>query len=294
MSEDYLLIFLKRDESLDDSVVLGCKTCPNKLPKCNCGKNQQCKQITRTCTKCAHIECIGGLEHNVGGIVGGVIGSVAFLVLIALFVIRSRRKHQRLNRVMKLEKQLELQEKTETEKLLEPEVIGLEEVLEDPKRKKQRSTKSRSIHLMASSALSRASNIIPVTYSPGAMLQRNLQSTTFGTPLQTHTAVRAVPKLVNTQSFREEPERSVSLSLGENYAKQNLKSLTKNQRDTIGLTHIVEDEDDFSIISEEIEPRRAPPKVFIDSKRFSEVLLEGAVERVVVDVNPFDDTNALK
>lgn len=71
----------------------GCVSCPTPAP-CNCAANEQCFQISRSCTTCSSNKCVpidtsgsgsgGGVSK--GAVAGAVIGSLLFLcIVVAVF-----------------------------------------------------------------------------------------------------------------------------------------------------------------------------------------------------------------
>lgn len=123
-------------------------------PVCNCASDEICVKSSRTCTQCPTTSCepsaptptpvsssSGG--SNVGAIAGGVVGGLAFIAILTLlawwFVIRKRR-----------------QEQTE----------ALDHVSVQPENS-VRHERGRSMQSIASTVLTRASNVIQIAYIPG-------------------------------------------------------------------------------------------------------------------------------
>lgn len=84
----------------------GCVLCPTSQMSCpSCASNEVCNQRARTCSTCAENVCVasessGGLSTNVGAIAGGVVGGVAVLALISLFLFYKYvylKKHPRVD-----------------------------------------------------------------------------------------------------------------------------------------------------------------------------------------------------
>ncbi|KZT24531.1 hypothetical protein NEOLEDRAFT_1067310 [Neolentinus lepideus HHB14362 ss-1] len=70
-------------------------------PACNCGANEQCIQIGRTCTTCPTVQCIpnsssSGTTHSSGvskgSLAGAIIGVMLFLAVAAVFFVWYRRR----------------------------------------------------------------------------------------------------------------------------------------------------------------------------------------------------------
>lgn len=125
-----------------------CVTCDTE-PVCNCNSNESCVESSRTCTQCPTTTCVpiaststssstssGG--SNAGAIAGGVIGGLACIALATFlvwwFVIRKRRQMQ---------------------------------AAAEPATGSVRHERSRSMQSIASTVLTRASNVIQIAYIPG-------------------------------------------------------------------------------------------------------------------------------
>lgn len=292
----------------DDGVADQCVSCPDTLPTCNCKPGENCRQITRTCEKCAYIECSSsGLSKNVGGIAGGIVGGVIFIALVVGYLVWARKRHHKLNRLLRMEAQdKELLEVIDGEyrdedgqKPIRMKTLGESELnlaVSLPGGQLLHFARLRALRvlqmtflLMASLALSRALNIIPIAYIPGVKIRSNLtllnnrqivddvqsidlrKPTTYGSPLSTVTAVRAIPKLVDVGRKATAPlsqeviyendndsESDIgSLTSSEGYRRNNpsLKLLSereqqeKKRKSVPGLTHIVEENDADELIS---------------------------------------------
>ncbi|KAL2814174.1 hypothetical protein BJX63DRAFT_205427 [Aspergillus granulosus] len=135
-----------------------CKECPSSAPPCPvCPSGTRCTMIAQSCTQCASMECVeipssstdsqdgsSGGGTNTGAIAGGVIGGVAVVGLVVFliwwFVIRKKRNQQREN----------ASEKASS-------------YVADPASGQSR----KSTHSIASTVLTRASNVIQIAYIPG-------------------------------------------------------------------------------------------------------------------------------
>ena len=136
-----------------------CLECPPTTPSCpSCPSGQVCSLIPQSCNECAHMTCIasatgsgGKSGPNVGAIAGGVIGGIAFVALVTFlvwrFFIRDRRQQQ-------LEEEWEEEDDITTQKSQFQE---------------QRDARAsvHTVHSVASTMLSRASNMIPIAFIPG-------------------------------------------------------------------------------------------------------------------------------
>ncbi|GAM41092.1 hypothetical protein TCE0_041f13953 [Talaromyces pinophilus] len=125
-----------------------CVTCTTE-PVCNCAAGETCVESSRTCTECPTTSCLpaastststpsSGGGTNTGAIAGGVVGGlVAIAIGVFLFwwfVIRKRRQEQ---------------------------------AAQQPAEPSIRHERSRSMQSIASTVLTRASNVIQIAYIPG-------------------------------------------------------------------------------------------------------------------------------
>ncbi|CEL07662.1 hypothetical protein ASPCAL10818 [Aspergillus calidoustus] len=135
-----------------------CKDCPASAPTCPaCPSGTRCVMNAQSCTQCAYMECVkvassssgsqessSGGGANTGAIAGGVIGGVAVVGIVVFliwwFVIRKRRNQQRADASEKASSHVA-----------------------DPGSSQSR----KSTHSIASTVLTRASNVIQIAYIPG-------------------------------------------------------------------------------------------------------------------------------
>ncbi|KAL3432716.1 hypothetical protein BDV09DRAFT_173516 [Aspergillus tetrazonus] len=139
-----------------------CKQCPQESPSCDCPSGTKCVMTAQSCTECATIQCVktstssssdsedsssGGGGTNAGAIAGGVIGGLAavgiIVFLIWWFVIRKKRNQQRA----------EESEKASSYAARAPASSAAQS--------------RKSTHSIASTVLTRASNVIQIAYIPG-------------------------------------------------------------------------------------------------------------------------------
>ncbi|KAJ5593953.1 uncharacterized protein N7459_000161 [Penicillium hispanicum] len=127
-----------------------CKSCGNSAPACpSCPAGTTCSMTSQTCDQCATTKCIADPNSSsgppssgpnvgaiAGGVVGGVIGLAIILGLVWWFVIRPRRQA----RAEQIEKSSQF----------------------NAARSQRKSTNS-----IASTVLTRASNVIQIAYIPG-------------------------------------------------------------------------------------------------------------------------------
>ncbi|EED12201.1 conserved hypothetical protein [Talaromyces stipitatus ATCC 10500] len=126
-----------------------CVTCDTE-PVCNCAAGESCIESSRTCTACPTTTCMPAAStsapsstsssggSNAGAIAGGVIGGIACVAIVVFliwwFVIRKRRQAQ---------------------------------AAAQPAENSVRHERSRSMQSIASTVLTRASNVIQIAYIPG-------------------------------------------------------------------------------------------------------------------------------
>lgn len=141
-----------------------CLQCPPETPACpNCPSGQTCSLLTRTCDTCASTTCIsdnqasnggsnsGGGGPNIGAIAGGVAGGVVFIVVISFLIWKFWFKGKR-------------------RPIEEDYDIGSEKMsTHNPNFGMHRSGRNstHTVQSMASTVLTRASNIIQIAYIPG-------------------------------------------------------------------------------------------------------------------------------
>jgi len=143
-----------------------CVECPNSAPSCaglNCeAKGMTCVQTTASCHSCAQASCLNVSAQqptqsgkvNVGAIAGGVVGGVAFVAILVFliwkFCLKGKRRPYEETEAMEVN-MAENQEK------------------KDADFASRRSTRmsTHTVASMASSVLTRASNIIQIAYIPG-------------------------------------------------------------------------------------------------------------------------------
>ncbi|EGE80410.1 hypothetical protein RJZ56_007375 [Blastomyces dermatitidis] len=133
--------------------------CPAKPPPCpECPEGETCSLISQSCQACQKTVCIslgevGGVaapdepaSSNIGAIAGGVIGGLAVLAVLVLAYFYFRKK--RANRAANQQWESESYEKQES-------LAG------------SRVTRQSTVGSIASTVLTRASNVIQIAYIPG-------------------------------------------------------------------------------------------------------------------------------
>ncbi|KAI9371309.1 hypothetical protein BJX61DRAFT_534902 [Aspergillus egyptiacus] len=134
-----------------------CVQCPAEAPTCSCPSGTTCTMRAQSCSQCASVECIeipsssSGSEKssssdggsNAGAIAGGVIGGLAAIAIVTFliwwFVIRKKRNQQ-------------LADESEKASSFAPA---------------SHAQSRKSTHSIASTVLTRASNVIQIAYIPG-------------------------------------------------------------------------------------------------------------------------------
>ncbi|KAI9710695.1 MAG: hypothetical protein M1820_002528 [Bogoriella megaspora] len=147
-----------------------CVQCPNATPSCPvCPSGQICSQTTQSCTQCAAASCVPSTDAaadpppsssnngpNVGAIAGGVIGGVVFIALLTFlvwrFIIKPRRD------------QYEQEEWQEEEYAQEPKATDGNN---DFAMQRDARASTHTVGSIASTVLTRASNVIQIAYIPG-------------------------------------------------------------------------------------------------------------------------------
>jgi hypothetical protein len=143
-----------------------CVDCPGTTPSCpSCSGGKVCSLVPQSCDTCAYTTCVASnnvpSHHsgpNVGAIAGGVIGGIFFVGLMVFtfywYVIRPRR--------IKLEEEWEEEDEAENRK-------------SHFNMARSERGSVHTVHSVANSILSRASNFIPIAYIPGVMNRNGTQ-----------------------------------------------------------------------------------------------------------------------
>ncbi|KAF2025716.1 hypothetical protein EK21DRAFT_93036 [Setomelanomma holmii] len=132
-------------------------TCEGKV----CPSNQVCIQTTQSCDACAQVTCAvdpmasddAPSKPNVGAIAGGVIGGVAFIAILTFVVWKYCLKGKRRPYSEADFQEMDMQEQ--------------EKVENDFASRRSARASTHTVASMASSVLTRASNIIQIAYIPG-------------------------------------------------------------------------------------------------------------------------------
>lgn len=141
-----------------------CIQCEKAQLSCDgviCAKGQACVQIPQTCDECAHTTCAvdymapveAPKKPNVGAIAGGVIGGVAAIAIITFVVWKFCLKGKRRPYSEADFQEMDMQEQ--------------EKVENDFASRRSARASTHTVASMASSVLTRASNIIQIAYIPG-------------------------------------------------------------------------------------------------------------------------------
>lgn len=100
------IAILARRESAYPTGSNGCVICPQTTPTCpKCAKDEECTMRTATCQQCPVYVCLAKEKNGssgvpIGGIVGGAIGGIVVLLLVAgvfYYHFVYRKKHPRLD-----------------------------------------------------------------------------------------------------------------------------------------------------------------------------------------------------
>ncbi|KAL1898775.1 overproduction-induced pheromone-resistant [Sporothrix stenoceras] len=157
-----------------------CASCPDQAPACpSCPAGQSC-QVTAplTCTECPRSYCAADISTptsspksssspSTGAIAGGVIGGVAVIAVVTYLVWRFCIKAKR-QQISKAEEDGQVDRAIEAEQSFNA-------------RRDQRAS-THTVHSIASTVLTRASNIIQIAYIPGVMNRASPTSPTVLVP----------------------------------------------------------------------------------------------------------------
>ncbi|KAB8576207.1 hypothetical protein FH972_025735 [Carpinus fangiana] len=140
-----------------------CVACPDTAPACpDCADDEWCTAVSPTCSQCAYRTCVKSVDTgavntgsnapsssgtNIGAVVGGVIGGIAAIALVTFiiwrFCIKSRRNV--------------------ADEWIEPEKDGNSQW--DARAQARAST--HTVGSLASTVMTRASNVIQIAFIPG-------------------------------------------------------------------------------------------------------------------------------
>ncbi|KAK9472080.1 uncharacterized protein V1510DRAFT_418576 [Dipodascopsis tothii] len=146
-----------------------CVVCTSSV-SCSCAADEECKLSVQTCSSCATTTCVkissGSSSDShpsasvpIGAIVGAVIGGLAVLTLVMFFVY----KYFLAKKIARRREEEAAREKA----------AGLEFSDVPYGRLSPAARSTRTVVSMASTALTRASNIIPIAYIPGVINRSN-------------------------------------------------------------------------------------------------------------------------
>lgn len=156
-----------------------CVSCPDTAPACpSCPSGQSCQLTALTCTECPRAYCdtdvslptatpSSSSSPSTGAIAGGVIGGVAVIGIVTYLVWRYCIKTKR-QQISKAEEDGQLDRAMDAE-----QPFNL--------RRDQRAS-THTVHSIASTVLTRASNIIQIAYIPGVMNRASPASPTVLVP----------------------------------------------------------------------------------------------------------------
>ncbi|KAI9805735.1 MAG: hypothetical protein M1833_005228 [Piccolia ochrophora] len=147
-----------------------CVVCEKKTPMCppSCPSGFTCGLSAETCTECASMICVPETSSmassqktsgptkrgaNIGAIAGGVIGGVVLVTVVVWLLWRFFLKKRR--------------QEFEAEEWPEEESFETEEKTDDFNRRRDDRASTHTVGSIASTVLTRASNIIQIAYIPG-------------------------------------------------------------------------------------------------------------------------------
>jgi len=161
-----------------------CVVCPTDPPSCPvCKSDEICSQTVASCTSCASASCVPKFKSgitststtslskgpNVGAIVGGVIAGCIGISIIAFliwkFILKGRR-----HRIEPEQEYFDEEDDIAPEKLQEPgSFMRMREAVSSR-------ASTHTVGSLASTVLTRASNIIQIAYIPGVTNRSTMQS----------------------------------------------------------------------------------------------------------------------
>ncbi|KAF6842183.1 Protein OPY2 [Colletotrichum musicola] len=179
----------------------GCLKCEDKAPSCptNCKDDEFCSFTIPTCSSCAQAICVqddskssssSGSKPNTGAIVGGVIAGLIVIAIATYLVWRFFIKTKRQSIIQ--ESYIEdSNEKSINEKTVEPRATNRDS--------------THTVHSIASTVLTRASNIIQIAYIPGVTNRATPTSPTLLVPPVPPIPMHAANSAASSPSPYEEP-----------------------------------------------------------------------------------------
>ena len=195
---------MKTDFTPAHSLFKRCVQCPPVAPSCPpCKSDELCNQTLGDCDNCASATCIktaksgqtpisGGANSggpNVGAIVGGVIGGVVFIAIAVFCVWKFWLKGRR----------------HEVEEEWDDPDYPLEKpngsVFQDVPRSR---SSTHTVASMASTVLTRASNIIQIAYIPGVTNRTNSASPNLLVPPVPPIPIPTTPSSMSTSHFEDQ------------------------------------------------------------------------------------------
>nr|POF01314.1 protein opy2 [Quercus suber] len=154
-----------------------CVQCPGTTPSCpTCASGEICSLVLQSCDQCAYSMCTADpnpppppQKSNVGAIAGGVIGGLAVVAVVVFLVWRFWIKKRRA------------QQELEAEDWADDDIASQKRSTRFTMQTDAVSTRTRAS--LATSILSRASNIIQIAYIPGVT---NRNGSSHNSVLQAH------------------------------------------------------------------------------------------------------------
>ncbi|KAF2087772.1 hypothetical protein K490DRAFT_73663 [Saccharata proteae CBS 121410] len=169
-----------------------CVQCPNTTPSCpSCGENEYCSQILSSCSSCASAVCVNmngtpvtadsGSHTNVGAIAGGVVGGVAAIIIITFIIWKFCLKGRRQQYQENWDEMDAPAEKGNTDFTM----------------RRDARASTHTVASLASTVMTRASNIIQIAYIPGITNRSGPQSPNHLIP-----PVPPIPSALSNQQAR--------------------------------------------------------------------------------------------
>ncbi|KAK9459392.1 uncharacterized protein V1516DRAFT_679788 [Lipomyces oligophaga] len=223
--------------------IRGCVSCnsTSNVSCTTCSDDETCQLTLQTCSTCSTTYCIAGADSsasaeasssaaaasgrkggtNVGAIVGGTVGGLAAIAIIAiaLFFFYRRKRVQRGSLVdpMTMTDYVDDEEKPSS-----PRSDDMNDSILHYGSNPEAAQSSHTVASIASSAVTRASNVIPIAYIPGVINRSNPNSPSYVPPIPEIPAEHQLSEAGVSSESSDGP--SPSYPSVDPYANKNLSS----------------------------------------------------------------------
>ncbi|ODQ78830.1 hypothetical protein BABINDRAFT_153631 [Babjeviella inositovora NRRL Y-12698] len=267
-----------------------CISCPSEAPTCPlCSSGESCVQIPRSCLECALLVCKSTASDptlhmtNVGAIVGGVVGSLAVIALLAFIYWRFFYKVKRIEIEAEAEADKEFYDNIPPDAHEDASTVQPMPRRNGPTRVTGPNLGRRLSQQTTTSTINtQASNIIPIAYIPGVTIRQNAKpklvystmdgesmfsdwntledasiverkgSTSSKKKLPTTTAIKAQPRVVDVREkpTHELPVRGASTNTNNAASRLQNELIMEDDEDNESLSHIQQHGDDPFVLHE--------------------------------------------